>query len=236
MSVMGMKVLVVEDDAKLSAIVRKGLKEEGFAVDVRGNVKAGLELALSGGYDAILLDLRLPDASGLALVRELRRRENAVPVMIVSALGSVEDRVKGLNLGADDYLVKPFDFRELLARLRALKRRPPSVPRTVLKVADLSLDTIGQVATRGRHRIKLTSKEFALLEYLMHHVDTVVTRAMIVEHIWELDVQPSSNLVEVYINYLRDKIDRGFEPKLIHTVRGTGYVLRTPDAKDAPGH
>jgi DNA-binding response OmpR family regulator len=149
--------------------------------------------------------------------------------MIVSALSSVEDRVKGLNLGADDYLTKPFDFRELLARLRAIKRRPATPPCTVLKAADLELDTVRQEATRGGRRIELTSKEYALLEYLLRNRNVVVTRAMIDAHVWDLDYQPTSNLVEVYINYLRAKLDLEFEPKLIHTVRGTGYVLRDPD-------
>jgi heavy metal response regulator len=221
-----MRVLFVEDDSRLAAVVRQGLKEQGFGVDVSGDATGGLGLALSNAYDAILLDIMLPGKSGFTMLRELRRRGNGVPVMILTARSSVEDRVQGLDLGADDYLLKPFDFQELLARLRAITRRPAASPRTVLTAADLELDTSRHEVKRSGRRIELTSKEFALLEYLLRSKGSVVTRGMILDHVWDLDYHGTSNLVEVYINYLRRKIDQDFEPKLIHTVRGVGYVLR----------
>ena len=221
-----MRVLLVEDDSRLAAVVRQGLKEQGFGVDVSGDATAGLGLALSNDYDAILLDIMLPGKSGFTMLRELRKRGKAVPVMILTARSSVEDRVQGLDLGADDYLPKPFDFQELLARLRAITRRPAAPPRTVLTAADLELDTVRHEVKRHGRRVDLTSKEFALLEYLLRSKGSVVTRGMILDHVWDLDYHGSSNLVEVYINYLRRKIDQDFEPKLIHTVRGVGYVLR----------
>jgi heavy metal response regulator len=221
-----MRVLVVEDDSRFAAVLRQGLKEQGFAVDVSGDSTAGLGLALSNDYDAILLDIMLPGKSGFTMLRDLRKRGKAVPVMILTARSSVEDRVQGLDLGADDYLPKPFDFQELLARLRAITRRPASPPRTVLTAADLELDTVRHEVKRRGKRIDLTSKEFALLEYLLRSKGSVATRGMILDHVWDLDYHGSSNLVEVYINYLRRKIDQDYEPKLIHTVRGVGYVLR----------
>jgi DNA-binding response OmpR family regulator len=207
-------------------VVRQGLKEQGFGVDVSGDATAGLGLALSNAYDAILLDIMLPGKSGFTMLRELRKRGKAVPVMILTARSSVEDRVQGLDLGADDYLPKPFDFQELLARLRAITRRPAAPPRTVLTAADLELDTVKHEVKRRGSRIELTSKEFALLEYLLRSKGSVVTRGMILDHVWDLDYHGTSNLVEVYINYLRRKVDQDFEPKLIQTVRGVGYVLR----------
>lgn len=224
-----MRVLLVEADSKLAALVGQGLEEHGVGVDVSGDATAGLRLALSNDYDAILLAVRLPGKSGFTMLRELRRSGSAVPVMIVSGRSSVQDRVRGLDLGADDYLCKPFDLQELLARLRAIKRRPASPPRMVLTAADLKLDTVRhEVTRRGRH-IELTSKEFALLEYLLRSKGSVVTQAMILNHVWDLDYQAKSNLVEVYISCLRRKIDQTFKPKLIHTVYGTGYVLREGD-------
>jgi DNA-binding response OmpR family regulator len=220
---------MVDDDLRLASIVRKGLKEEGFSVDLSHNAKDGLKLALTKAYDVILLDLTLPGGKGLRLLRELRSRDSAVPIMIVTGLASVQDRIEGLNQGADDYLSKPFDFRELLARLRAIKRRPATQPRTVLRIADLTLDTVSRDVTRGGRRIELTGKEFALLEYLLRNSNIAVTRDMISEHVWDLDSQRKANLIEVYINYLRGKVDQQFEPKLIHTLRGTGYILREPD-------
>ena len=221
-----MRVLLVEDDARLAAVLRQGLKEQGFGVDVSGDATGGLGLALSNDYDAILLDVMLPGKSGFTMLRDLRRRGRAVPVMILTARSSVEDRVQGLDLGADDYLLKPFDFQELLARLRAITRRPAASPRTLLTASNLVLDTARHEVKRGGRRVELTSKEFALLEYLLRSKGSVVTRGMILDHVWDLDYHGTSNLVEVYINYLRRKIDQDFEPKLIHTVRGVGYVLR----------
>jgi two-component system, OmpR family, copper resistance phosphate regulon response regulator CusR len=223
-----MRVLVVEDDPKLLESIRQGLKEQGFAVDGAPDGRQGLELALESDYDALILDVMLPARSGLDLLREMRSRHRATPVLILSARSSVEDRVRGLDLGADDYLPKPFSFEELLARLRAITRRPAAEPATTLTVADLELDTVHREVRRGGRRIDLTTKEFALLEYLMIRKGVVLTRAMILDHVWDLEYDGGSNLVEVYINYLRRKIDLGSDVKLIQTVRGSGYVLREP--------
>ena len=221
-----MRVLVVEDDSKLASVLRQGLKEQGFTVDLAGDGTVGLKLALATAYDAILLDLMLPGQDGLDILRQLRRQGKAVPVLILTARSSVDDRVLGLNLGADDYLSKPFDLKELIARLRAITRRPLVEPSMTLRVADLELDPARREVRRGGTRIDLTAKEFMLLEYLLRKKGMVVTRAMILDHVWDMDYHGGSNLVEVYITYLRRKIDQDFEPKLIHTVRGAGYVLR----------
>lgn len=223
-----MRILVVEDDQKLAGIIRQGLKESGHAVDTVGDGAQGLELALGTDYDAIILDVMLPSRSGFDVLKDLRARHRTAPVLILSARGAVDDRVKGLDLGADDYLAKPFSFQELLARLRAITRRPPAEPVTVLTAADLTLDVARHVVLRGGKQIELTAKEFALLEYLLRKKDVVITRAMILDRVWDLNYDGGSNLVEVYINYLRRKIDEHFEPKLIQTVRGLGYVLREP--------
>ncbi len=219
-------MLIVEDDLKLAVLLRQGLEEEAFAVDLAGTAREGLGLALATDYDALILDLTLPGTDGLVLLKELRARESSVPVLILTARSTLEDRVLGLDLGADDYLAKPFDLRELLARLRAITRRPSVPPQMVLTAADLELDEAAHEVRRSGTRIDLTSKEFALLEYLLRNKGMVVTRGMILDHVWGMDYDGGSNLVEVYINYLRRKVDRGFEPKLIHTVRGSGYVLR----------
>lgn len=221
-----MRILVVEDDPKLSAVLRQGLKEQGFAADAAPSAALGLELARSTEYDAIVLDVMLPGRSGFDLLKDLRTRGSRVPVLVLSARSAVEDRIRGLDLGADDYLPKPFDFHELLARLRAITRRPLVEPQTVLKAADLELDPARREVRRGGGKIELTAKEFALLEYLLRKKGVVVTRGMILDHVWDTDYDGGSNLVEVYVNYLRRKLDQDFEPKLIHTVRGAGYVLR----------
>lgn len=221
-----MRILVVEDDSRLAMLLKQGLKEQGFAVDVCHDGPSGLAQALSSDYDAMVLDLLLPGKSGLDILATLRRRGSTLPVLILTARSAIEDRVRGLDLGADDYLPKPFDFHELTARLRAITRRPAVEPQVILRAADLALDTSRrQVVRRGR-TIELTNKEFALLEYLLRKRGIVVTRSMILNHVWDFDYDGGSNLVEVYVNYLRRKIDTGFEPKLIHTVRGVGYVLR----------
>lgn len=219
-------MLVVEDDSKLAAVLRQGLKEQGFAADVARDGNRGLEMALAADYDAILLDVMLPGRNGFDLLRQLRGRGQGAPVLVLTARSAVDDRIRGLDLGADDYLAKPFDFKELLARLRAITRRLPGEPRALLKAADLELDVSSRQVQRAGKRIELTAKEFALLEYLMRKKGIVVTRGMILDHVWDMDYDGGSNLVEVYINYLRRKVDHGFEPKLIHTVRGAGYVLR----------
>jgi DNA-binding response OmpR family regulator len=224
-----MRILIVEDDAKLAAILRAGLREQGFAVDVARDGAEGGELALATDYDAILLDVMLPERNGFELLQDLRRRGVAAPVLVLTARSSVDDRIRGLDLGADDYLGKPFDFQELLARLRAITRRPAVEPKTVLKAADLELDPATRQVRRAGRNVDLTVKEFALLEYMLRKKGMVVTRSMILDHVWDLDCGRGSNLVEVYVNYLRRKLDQDFEPKLIHTVRGTGYVLREPE-------
>lgn len=221
-----MRILLVEDDPKLSAVLRQGLKEQGFAADSAGSASEGLDLTECIEYDAILLDVMLPGRSGFDLLRDIRARGSRVPVLMLTARTSVEDRVRGLDLGADDYLPKPFDFQELLARLRAITRRPRVEPQTLLKVADLELEPSRREVRRAGRKIELTAKEFALLEYMMRTRGIVVTRGMILDHVWDMDYDGGSNLVEVYINYLRRKVDQDFEPKLIHTVRGVGYVLR----------
>ena len=221
-----MRILVVEDDPKLSGVLRQGLKEQGFAADTVRDATLGLELARHTDYDAILLDVMLPGRNGFDLLRDIRARGSRVPVLMLSACTAVEDRVRGLDLGADDYLPKPFDFQELLARLRAITRRSHVEPQTILNVADLELDPSRREVRRAGRKSELTAKEFALLEYLMLKKGIVVTRRMILDHVWDLDYDGGSNLVEVYINYLRRKVDQDFEPKLIHTVRGAGYVLR----------
>ena len=224
-----MRLLVVEDDARLAAVLRQGLSEHGFTVDAASEGAAGLALAVSNDYDAILLDVMLPGKSGFDVLRELRQRGRRAPVLMLTARSSVEDRVQGLDLGADDYLPKPFDFNELLARVRAITRRPAVEPVTVLKVADLEMDPQRREVRRSGTLLDLTAKELALLEYLLRKKGAVVTRGMILDQVWGLDYEGGSNLVEVYINYLRRKVDQPFEPKLIHTIRGTGYALRGPE-------
>lgn len=221
-----MRILVVEDDPKLGAVLRQGLKEQGFGVDLAADGASGLRLVLSTEYDAIVLDVLLPGQSGFDVLCDLRKRGRAVPVLMLTARSSVEERVRGLDLGADDYLAKPFDFQELLARLRAITRRPPVPPMTTLRVADLVLDPARREVERAGRRIELTAKEFALLAYLMRKKDSVVTRGMILDHVWDMEYDGGSNLVEVYINYLRRKVDRDYDLKLIQTVRGAGYVMR----------
>ena len=224
-----MRLLVVEDDARLAAVLRQGLSEHGFTVDAASEGAAGLALAVSNDYDAILLDVMLPGKNGFDVLRELRQRGRRTPVLMLTARASVEDRVQGLDLGADDYLLKPFDFSELLARVRAITRRPAVEPVTVLKVADLEMDPQRREVRRSGALLDLTAKELALLEYLLRKKGAVVTRGMILDQVWGLDYEGGSNLVEVYINYLRRKVDQPFEPKLIHTIRGAGYALRAPE-------
>jgi DNA-binding response OmpR family regulator len=219
-------VLLIEDDRKLSQVLSQGLRESGFTVEAAHTGPEGLERALDKEFDAIVLDLMLPGKHGFDVLRELRSKGKAVPVLILTARSGIEDRVQGLNLGADDYLPKPFDLRELIARVRAVSRRPTSPPQTLLTLANLELDPLSHTVTRGGRPIELSVKEFALLEYLMRHTRMVLTRSMILDRVWALDYDGNSNLVDVYINYLRRKIDEGFEPKLIHTIRGMGYSIR----------
>ena len=219
-----MRVLVVEDEARVRSFLVRGLEEAGFSVDAAASGDEGLRMAFVHPYDAVVLDLGLPGKDGLSVLRELRAGGRSTPVLILSAREELEDRVRGLDAGADDYLPKPFAFAELLARLRALLRRG-TARASALKVADLEIDLVTRKVKRAGQNIELTAKEFALLEYLARHAGEVVTRTMIAEHVWDLNFDSFSNVIDVYIRYLRRKIDETHEPKLIHTRRGVGYVL-----------
>ncbi|MCU0540373.1 MAG: response regulator transcription factor [Desulfobacterales bacterium] len=222
-----MRILLVEDDPKIASFVLKGLKAEGFAVDHAADGEAGLDLALVEPYDAAVIDLMLPKRSGLDLVRALRAEKVRTPVIILSAKGAVEDRVKGLQTGADDYLPKPFAFSELLARVQALIRRSTDAPEpTRLVFADLSMNLITREVLRGESPIELQPLEFSLLEYLLRNAGRVVSKTMIMEHVWDYSFDPQTNVVESRIYKLREKVDKGFPVKLIHTVRGVGYVIK----------
>jgi DNA-binding response OmpR family regulator len=221
------RVLVVEDDSSIAEFVASGLRQEGYAVDVADNGVDGLELARSQPYDAAVVDVMLPRLDGLSLVTALRRADVGTPVLFLSARHSVDDRVRGLQTGGDDYLTKPFAFPELLARLQALTRRGHlSLEPTQLTVADLHLDRLTRKVERAGVPIELRPREFALLEYLMRHQGKVVSKTMIVSHIWDYSFDTGTNAVDVLVHRLRDKIDRGFAPRLLHTVRGVGYVLK----------
>jgi DNA-binding response OmpR family regulator len=221
-----MRVLVVEDEKKTASFVRKALQAESFAVDVMANGEDALLAAASTPFDAIVLDIMLPGRDGLSVLRQLRERKNTTPVLLLSARGEVNERVEGLNAGADDYLPKPFELAELIARVRALTRRGGENKPIVLRVADLTLDTITHKARRNGTEIELTVREYRLLEFLMRSAGRPCGRMMILEKVWDYDFDPGTNLVDVYVRRLREKIDADFEPKLLHTVRGSGYVLK----------
>ena len=221
-----MRVLVVEDEKKTASFVRKALQAEGCAVDACHNGDDALAAAKSTPFDVIVLDIMLPGRDGLSVLRQLRERKNATPVLLLSARGEVNERVEGLNAGADDYLPKPFELAELVARVRALTRRSGENKSTVLRVADLMLDTVTHRAQRGGTNIELTAREYRLLEFLMHSAGRLCGRMMILEKVWDYDFDPGTNLVDVYVRRLREKVDADFEPKLLHTVRGAGYVLK----------
>jgi len=221
-----MRVLVVEDEKKTASFVRKALQAEGFAVDAMANGEDALNAAAHTPFDAIVLDIMLPGRDGLSVLRQLRVRKNISPVLLLSARGEVNERVEGLNLGADDYLPKPFELAELIARVRALTRRGGESKPVVLRVADLTLDTVTHKAQRGGAEIELTAREYRLLEFLMRSADRLCGRMMILEKVWDYNFDPGTNLVDVYIRRLREKIDTQFEPKLLHTVRGAGYMLK----------
>jgi len=218
------RVLVIEDDHRVANFIEKGLMQESYAVDVLHDGIAAGDQAGAVDYDAVVLDLMLPGRTGFQVLRDIRARKESLPVIILTAKGSLDERVAGLDAGADDYMVKPFALAELSARLRAMLRR--GAPReTVLRVADLELDTVRRTVRRAGGIIPLKPKEYALLEFLMRHSDRPVTKSLIIEHVWDIHFDSISNVVEVHINALRNKIDRGFAPPLIHTVRGVGYVL-----------
>ncbi len=227
-----MRVLVIEDELKIAAFIRKGLQEEYYAVDIAQDGEAGLECAVSVEYDLLILDISLPGLDGLSVCRELRRVGIDTPVLMLTARDTVDDRVTGLDSGADDYLVKPFSFKELLARMRALSRRPPAVQDNVLQLADLQVDTMSHTVKRDSRPIELSPKEFSLLEFLLRHVNRVVTRTSIAEHVWDEEFYSESNVVDVYIRNLRRKIDDEYPLKLIHTVRGLGYKMAEGSQND----
>jgi two-component system, OmpR family, response regulator len=222
-----MRALLVEDDATIAEFVARGLREAGFAVDHASDGEAGLTAALALPYDVAIVDLMLPKRDGLSLIEELRRRGVATPVLILSARREIDDRVRGLQTGGDDYLTKPFAFAELLARVQALVRRATRAPEpTTLTVDDLVLDLLSRRVTREGKPIDLRPREFALLEYLMRNTGRVVSKTMILSHVWEYNFDPQTNIVDVLVSRLREKVDRPFEQKLLQTVRGVGYVLR----------
>ena len=221
-----MRILVVEDEAKVASFIRRALEEESYAVDVCGDGAQGLDLARAGCYDLIILDLMLPGMPGLEILKALRKEQVAAPVLILTARSELDQKVKGLDAGADDYLTKPFAIEELVARARALLRRGAGEAAGVLQVDDLMLNPATREVTRGGKRIELTAKEYALLEYLMRNAGRVLTRPMIAEHVWNQDFDTFTNVIDVYVNYLRNKIDRGQARKLLQTVRGSGYTLK----------
>ena len=220
-----MRILIIEDEKKIAGFIKRGLKEEGYAVDSAYDGEEGYRLTAENDYDLIILDIMLPTCDGITLCRRLREEGTTIPVLMLTAKDSVQDKVTGLDSGADDYLTKPFAFEELLARIRALLRK--SVKQTTkLQAGDLVLDLIAHRVTRAGEEIALTTREYALLEYLMRNAGTVVTRTMISEHVWDIDFDTDTNVIDVYINYLRNKIDSRFQKKLINTVRGRGYLLK----------
>jgi DNA-binding response OmpR family regulator len=226
-----MRVLVVEDEPSISGFLNQGLTEAGYAVDLARDGQEGFAFATLSEYDAIVLDIMLPNKDGLTMLRQLRGRDIITPVLVLTARDALEDWVRGLDWGADDYLVKPFAFAELLARLRALLRRPPLLTAVKLRIADLELDVASRDVKRVGGVIELSPREFSLLEYLMRHPEQVLTRTQIAEHIWNFDYYGGSNVVDVYIGYLRRKISRADERQLIHTVRGVGYRISAQDGR-----
>lgn len=221
-----MKLLIIEDDRDTAAYLIKGLSESGYVVDHAADGDSGLEMAMTGQYDALIVDRMLPGRDGLSIIGVLREVSDSTPVLILSALGEVDDRVQGLIAGGDDYLVKPYAFSELLARLQALVRRAqPEQQKTLLRVADLEMDCLKRKVTRAGRKILLQPREFRLLEYLMRHENQVVTRTMLLENVWDYHFDPQTNVIDVHISRLRAKIDKDFEQPLLHTVRGAGYSL-----------
>ena len=221
-----MRILIIEDEKKVAGFLKNGLREEGYAVDDAFDGQAGFDLAVENEYDIIILDLMLPGLDGITLCKKLREQGNHTPILMLTAREAVKDRVIGLDAGADDYMTKPFAFEELLARVRVILRKRPVTQELKREIGDLVLDLITHKVRRGGDEIELTTKEYALLEFLMRNAGTIVTRTMISEHVWDINFETFTNVIDVYINYLRNKIDRDHDEKLIHTVRGRGYVLK----------
>lgn len=221
-----MRVLIVEDEKALAQILKKGLEENAFTVDTCFDGEEGLYMIETYPYDAVILDVMLPNMDGLTILNKLRAKNINVPVLMLTAKGAIEDRIKGLNIGADDYMAKPFDFSELIARVRSIVRRSKGKPDPVIVIDDLVIDTNSRSVKRGGKEIKLSAKEYNLLEYLALNKNRVVSRTELTEHIYESDFDLDSNIIDVYINYLRNKVDKGFEKHIIQTVRGAGYILK----------
>ncbi len=221
-----MKILLIEDDRQTADYVAKGLRQHGHVVDRADNGRDGLYLASGEPYDVMIVDRHMPQMDGLSLVKAARASNVRTPVLFLTTMGGVDDRVEGLEAGGDDYLTKPFAFAELLARVSALARRPPIVAATKLGTGDLEIDLLARTVTRAGRRIELLAQEFKILEYLLRHAGEVVTRTMLLEKVWDFHFDPKTNIVETHISRLRSKIDKGFERPLIHTVRGAGYVIR----------
>ena len=221
-----MRILIVEDEKKVADFIKRGLKEEGYSVDTAPDGEAGDEMVMANDYDLVILDIMLPKIDGLTLCRKIRSQQILIPVIMLTAKDSVRDKVTGLDAGADDYLTKPFAFAELLARIRALLRKHDASSATKLQAADLVLDLVTHKVNRAGREIELTNKEYTLLEYLMRNAGSIVTRTMIAEHVWDINFDTFTNVIDVYINYLRNKVDQGHKKKLIHTIRGRGYVLK----------
>lgn len=227
-----MRILIVEDEPSLLKIIAKRLKEEGYSVDMAKDGKEARNYILSVNYDCIILDIMIPEIDGITLIKQLRSRKISAPVLFLTAKDSIEDRVTGLDSGADDYLVKPFSFDELLARIRAMLRRKQEGKSTVLSINGLRMDTLTREVYRDGGIIELTSKEYAILEYFLRNQNRVLTKSQIAEHVWNYDFEYNSNIVEVYIRYLRRKIDEGYKTRLIHTIRGGGYMLKEKEIKN----
>jgi len=223
------KILLVEDDKQTADYIAKGLRQHGHVIDCADNGRDGLYLATGERYDVLVVDRNLPKMDGLSLVKAARGSGTTTPVLFLTTMGGVDDRVEGLEAGADDYLVKPFAFAELLARVSALARRPPIAAATALRVGDLEFDLLARAVTRSGKRIDLLAQELKILEYLMRHAGEIVTRTMLLEKVWDFHFDPKTNIVETHISRLRAKIDKGFDKPLLHTVRGAGYVIRPPE-------
>ena len=223
-----MRLLVIEDEQKVANFIKQGLEEEGYAVDHAADGASGLQMALEGLHDVIVLDVMLPKLDGLSVLQQLRQANDTTPVLLLTVRATIEDKVLGLDAGADDYLTKPFAFEEFVARVRALLRRRAETAPPILQVADLALDPARRAVSRGAKKIELTPREFTLLDYFMRNPGRVLTRTMIANRVWDYTFDSTTNVIDVYVNYLRKKIDTGHDTRLLHTVRGVGYVMKVP--------